>query len=50
VFPLSFVMDGGSTLSMSPDIHHGYEELEHADHTLSAGEKMACVKMRKVLE
>jgi putative acetyltransferase len=40
-----------SSLTAAPFyLHHGYEELERADHTLSTGDKMACVKMRKVLE
>lgn len=40
-----------SSLTAAPFyMHRGYEELERADHTLSGGEKMACVRMRKVLD
>jgi GNAT superfamily N-acetyltransferase len=39
-----------SSLTAAPFyLRHGYEELGHADHTLSSGDKMACVKMRKAL-
>jgi putative acetyltransferase len=39
-----------SSLTAAPFyLRHGYEELGHADHTLSGGEKMACVRMRKML-
>jgi len=39
-----------SSLTASPFYRrHGYEELGRADHALSTGEKMACVRMRKVL-
>jgi putative acetyltransferase len=39
-----------SSLTAAPFyLHRGYEELGSADHTLSTGEKMACVRMRKVL-
>jgi putative acetyltransferase len=40
-----------SSLTAAPFyLHHGYEELGRADHTLSSGGKMACVRMRKVLD
>jgi putative acetyltransferase len=40
-----------SSLTAAPFyLHHGYDELERAEHTLSSGAKMACVKMRKVLD
>jgi putative acetyltransferase len=39
-----------SSLTAAPFyLLHGYEELGRADHTLSSGDKMACVKMRKAL-
>jgi putative acetyltransferase len=39
-----------SSLTAAPFyLRHGYEELGRADHTLSSGDKMACVKMRKAL-
>ena len=39
-----------SSLTAAPFyLRHGYVELGRADHTLSTGEKMACVKMRKAL-
>jgi putative acetyltransferase len=40
-----------SSLTAAPFyLHHGYEELGRADHTLSSGHTMAGVRMRKVLE
>jgi putative acetyltransferase len=40
-----------SSLTAAPFyLHHGYDELERAEHTLSSGAKMACVRMRKVLD
>ncbi len=39
-----------SSLTAAPFYRHrGYEETERAEHLLSSGTKMACVKMRKVL-
>jgi putative acetyltransferase len=39
-----------SSLTAAPFyLHHGYEELARAEHTLNSGATMACVKMRKVL-
>ena len=31
-------------------LRHGYENLGSAEHTLTSGEKMACVRMRKYLD
>jgi len=40
-----------SSLTAAPFyLHHGYEELGRADHTLSSGDKMASVRMRKALD
>jgi putative acetyltransferase len=40
-----------SSLTAAPFYrHHGHEDLGRADHTLSTGDKMAGVRMRKVLE
>jgi putative acetyltransferase len=40
-----------SSLTAEPFyLHHGYMEVWRADHTLSSGQKMACVKMQKTLE
>jgi putative acetyltransferase len=40
-----------SSLTAAPFyLHHGYEELARAAHTLGGGATMACIKMRKVLD
>ena len=40
-----------SSLTAAPFyLRHGYEDLGSAEHTLSSGEKMACIRMRKALE
>jgi putative acetyltransferase len=40
-----------SSLTAAPFyVQHGYQDLGRADHTLSSGEKMACVRMRKVFD
>lgn len=39
-----------SSLTAAPFyLRHGYVEQQHGEHTLSTGEKMACVTMRKIL-
>lgn len=39
-----------SSLTAAPFyLHHGYEEVRRADHTLGSGVRMPCVKMQKVL-
>jgi putative acetyltransferase len=40
-----------SSLTAAPFyLHHGYEELARAEHTLGSGSTMACVRMRKTLD
>ena len=40
-----------SSLTAAPFyLRHGYENLGRADHTLSSGDKMDCVRMRKLLD
>jgi hypothetical protein len=40
-----------SSLTAAPFyMHHGYKETGRAEHTLIGGDKVACVKMRKVLD
>jgi putative acetyltransferase len=40
-----------SSLTAAPFyLHHGYEELARAEHTLGSGATMACVRMCKTLE
>jgi putative acetyltransferase len=40
-----------SSLTAAPFYaNHGYEETGQGEHTLSSGNKMACVKMRKALD